>query len=119
MNNDKETEEMESMLSEITELLFLLVFSRKDKIIDRALTVFGRSEQRAKVYLATDGVRTQKEIARYLETYPSSVSPHITELENAGLIRPEKPVQGGFIYGKSPAFEQIGLSKHLKSKFKL
>lgn len=103
----------------IDESVLLLTRAQRDAITEDILERFkgryGRvKEQMARVYLALDGRRTQREIAQSTGIAESNVSVEIRQLRREGLIEIVEAGPSGNIYRKKKWDGLLGISDALQ-----
>lgn len=104
-------------LQNLNESIRFSLFLDREKFLQYALKVIGKSKKRAEVYLATNGSSTAIEIAKQLDMKRPNVSIEHKILAAAALIKPHKKTGTGYFYEKSPLFESLGLGQIVKKKY--
>lgn len=118
--SSEDTEVLDSILHEIRVVRSLLQMSlmpHKEEILASAMEVFGSSEKRAEVYLATDGNRNATQIAKLLNMKRPNVSVEHGILFERNIIEPDHELGGGYVYCKTPSYVQMGLVGRVQSHF--
>ena len=97
----------------------LLLKANKEAIMGEIGAFFGSSKRRAEVYLAVDGKRTVKEIAKTLGMKSPNVSAELTGCFEEGLIERAPAPSGEVTWKKKRIDRVLRISAFLKRKFAL
>ena len=100
-------EDLSETVKRIEDLLFLIVQSQKDSILEPIVKIFGHCKKRVEVYIQLDGRRTASKIGKILGMKKQNVSAEIKVLLNTGLI--ELSGGAGSPYKRKRVFEMLGL----------
>lgn len=80
--------------------------------LDEIASLFEDNSIMAKVYLAVDGEKTQREISEEIDHHESTVSRRIKKLDRFGLIQ-KKEYKDGMIYMKDEIHDILRLEENV------
>ncbi|MGH8645734.1 MAG: MarR family transcriptional regulator [Gammaproteobacteria bacterium] len=81
--------------------------------------IFGRSSERARVYLAANGARNVQEIAAHLEMKRQNVGVEMQKLAEEGLLEVVDMKGNSTIYAKTPLARTLRIPAFLSREFNL
>jgi DNA-binding transcriptional ArsR family regulator len=91
----------------------------RGKACEEWLRSFGRSKQRARVYLALDGHRSVRDVAAHLGMKPQNVTRELSALKEMGLVEIAESRGNEMRYRKRFFDPVVGLSSTLAERFDL
>ena len=90
-----------------------------ERHFEQVRQIFGRSERRARVYLAANGRRTVGEIAAFLRINSPNVSVELKTLADEGLLEIILSAGGANYWGKKAIDRTLRITKFLRGEFSL
>jgi DNA-binding MarR family transcriptional regulator len=90
-----------------------------EKHFNSVMQIFRNSKRLAQVYLAADGTRGVKEIAKHLGMQRQNVGPALKELGREGLLELIDSQGGKDIWSKKALDRTLRVSKHIQKVFSL
>ncbi len=116
----RDVREIKYRVDGIDKSVDLLLRANRKEITKDLLEFFGKSKDRAKVFLAINGERTVNDIVLKLKPMKQpNVSTRIGELNDEDLIYIKKTTNKGKIYDVTKKVKILNLEKILKKKFKI
>jgi len=90
--------------------------AEKQKHLDTVGEIFQKSRRRVQVYLAVNGQRSIKDIAKHLKMQGQNVWADLKLLREEELVDVVDSGAGGDIYAKTPIDRTLRISKFLKAE---
>jgi DNA-binding transcriptional ArsR family regulator len=114
---EKDVREIKYKVEAIEKSVDLLVRANRREIIQDLMAFFGKSRERVKVFIATDGEKSVNQIADEIKVRPQNVSRRLTELERQDLIRLKRTDGASKVYEKTEKVAILDLEKVLEKAF--
>jgi len=117
---NRDVREIKNRIDEIDKSVDLLLRANRRSITTDLMDFFGKSKDRAKVFLVVDGESTVTQIVNKLNPMKQpNVSTRISELFDEDLIYVKKITNKGKIYEKTKKVKILKLEKILRRKFNI
>ena len=114
----KDIKEMKWRLESLDSTQHLMIRADRDKYLEVAKHIIGRSQARVRVYRNIDGERSQTKLASDLGMQNSNLSKYIKTLREGGLIEIKRIARDGSkVYKKSKWERLLSISQWLQIQF--